>query len=283
LIAAPLALCLGGCAGARNSAWTRNPALQTMARAVIAGNRYDDMTIALRNDDRRSFIANYNVLQRMPEGVLAHPLAAEATAEAVNEGTAFESAAAGMGARAKPLLESESAAAFRYALEITPPDQPDELNNLGYELADKGTTRGEFQLALQLTTLAINDLDRGVDRDGKPYTDLIYRRAITRDSVAWSLFKLGRYDEALATQRRAEKEARQASRMYQESMQPDLYFHLGEIYRALHRPLAAQRQYLQVLKFDSSNAKAIKAIREIGPQVRAAPPGSEPVRDPDID
>ena len=274
---------LGGCAHGGAAAWTADSHLLIMARSVYGGNRIDDLTIDYRDHDKPNFITDYARLQKFPEGLLAQPLAELAGGQAVLDGTDYEAAATGVGTRSKSLLDRETAAEFDYALAIVPPDQSDQLNELGYELADKGTTQADFQLALQFTKLAIDDLDRGTMADGSPYPQLIYRRAITRDSYAWSLFKLGRYPEALATQRRAEKEASQTTRELHASMQPELLFHLGEMYRVSRRPLAAQRQYQKSLKFDPQFARSIKGLQDIQAQVRLAPPGSEPVIDPAID
>jgi tetratricopeptide (TPR) repeat protein len=103
---------------------------------------------------------------------------------------------------------AKALAAFREAQRILP-DNAITLNELGYELADKGSTREEFREALDLTKRAA----AAADDNG-----------VILDSYGWALFK----NDDLAGARRV---LRQAA-----DLAPDvaeIRYHLGVVYAAM--------------------------------------------------
>lgn len=110
---------------------------------------------------------------------------------------------------------------FRAALEIEP-DQPTVLNYLGYSLVERQEKLDE----------ALEMIERAVA--GEPDSGYI------TDSLAWALFRLGRYDEALPVMERA------VELMPQD---PILNDHLGDIYWAVGRKREAEFQWRRALSF----------------------------------
>ena len=110
---------------------------------------------------------------------------------------------------------------FRAALAIEP-DQPTVLNYLGYSLVER---REKLEEALEMIERAVA---------GEPESGYI------TDSLAWALFRLGRYDEALPVMERA------VSLLPQDAILND---HLGDIYWAVGRKREARFQWRRALSF----------------------------------
>ena len=85
------------------------------------------------------------------------------------------------------------------------------MNALGYFLADRGTAPSDFALAETLTRRALSRLDELAQSqlNLKP-ANVAFLRAIIHDSLAWSLFKQKKWDDAAREQRQAVDEARKA-------------------------------------------------------------------------
>lgn len=118
----------------------------------------------------------------------------------------------------------------------------DLLNDLGYELAEKGIDHEQFVAAEEMTRRALeiyNAVIQAVgERSGSEQeserllTSLRRSRASIRDSVAWSLYRQGRFEEALQEQKLAVLEAIASAGGVKERVSPELLQHLREITRA---------------------------------------------------
>jgi tetratricopeptide (TPR) repeat protein len=116
------------------------------------------------------------------------------------------------------------------------------LNQFGYTLADKGSTREQFVAAETLTRRALELYSRHIENVGGSMASarerrlllaaLQFQRANIRDSVAWALFRQGRYKEALREQEQAVAEATASARLFKQEVSPELIEHLRAIRRA---------------------------------------------------
>ena len=141
---------------------------------------------------------------------------------------------------------------FRAALEIEP-DQPQVLNYLGYSLVERGEKLDE----------ALEMIERAVA--GDPSSGYIL------DSLAWALFRLGRYTESLPHMERAV-----------EMMPTDaiLNDHLGDVYYAVGRFREARFQWRRALSFapaDDLDEDRIRRKLEIGLEAVRAEAGEQPL------
>lgn len=127
---------------------------------------------------------------------------------------------------------------FRSALAVNP-TQPQVLNYLGYGLVDRGEKLDE---ALGMIEKAVaGDPDKGY----------------IIDSLAWALFRLGRYEEALEPMERAS---------LLEPVDPIVTDHLGDVYWMVGRKLEARFQWRRALSFEPTDkdAERIRRKLEIG-------------------
>jgi len=145
---------------------------------------------------------------------------------------------------------------FRAALQIEP-DQPTVLNYLGYSLVERGEKLDE----------ALDMIERAVA--GQPDSGFIV------DSLAWALYRLGRYDEALPHMERA---------VELEPTDPVLNDHLGDIYWAVGRQREAQFQWRRALSFgpsDDMDSAVVRRKLEVGLDVVRVEQGEPPLRPAD--
>jgi len=122
---------------------------------------------------------------------------------------------------------------FRNALTINP-DQANVLNYLGYSLIDRGEKLDE----------AMTMIEKAVSL--QPESGYIV------DSLAWGLFKLGKYDTAIPHMEKA------AELM---PVDPIVTDHLGDLYWAVGRQLEAKFQWRRALSFNPEKKDATR-IRE---------------------
>jgi tetratricopeptide (TPR) repeat protein len=122
------------------------------------------------------------------------------------------------------------------ALQLDP-KHADTLNYLGYTYADRGMKISE---AVELTQRAVS-----LKPDNGYYVD----------SLAWALFKMGRFDDAKA-------EITKAATLVKDD--PVIYEHLGEIYLKQNLRPEAKEAWLHSLELDPSNAKLIDRYKEGG-------------------
>lgn len=140
---------------------------------------------------------------------------------------------------------------FRKALELNP-DQPQVLNYLGYSFVDRGENLDE----------ALGMIERAVA--AQPEAGYII------DSLAWALFRLGRYQEAVEPMERAS---------LLEPVDPVVTDHLGDVYWAVGRKLEARFQWHRALSFDPAekDAKRIRRKLEVGLDAVLAEEGAKPL------
>jgi tetratricopeptide (TPR) repeat protein len=124
---------------------------------------------------------------------------------------------------------------FRRALELNPA-QPQVLNYLGYGLVDRGEKLDE----------ALGMIEKAVSADPD--------KGYIIDSLAWALFRLGRYDEALPPMERAS---------LLEPVDPVVTDHLGDVYWMTGRRLEAQFQWRRALSFEPTEKDADRIRRKL--------------------
>lgn len=140
---------------------------------------------------------------------------------------------------------------FRTALDLNP-DQPQVLNYLGYSMVERNLNLEE----------ALDMIKRAVAAE--PESGYIV------DSLAWALFKLGRYDDAVMPMERAS---------ILEPVDPIVTDHLGDVYWAVGRKLEAEFQWRRALSFDPEEALADRIRRklEVGLDAVLAEEGAPPL------
>ncbi len=236
-----LTLGLGGCAAQDNDA------VRGVAASWITAQAFDRAKGAVRRNDMAELERAGTEMRRAAGagsnprlvGALASELAAEATLLAI-QGSQTSG-------NEKFRLSEESNARYRAALAFVDPASQASLdagtlNSLGYFLADKGSTRADFERAAVLTRASYLKWDlSGKTRDSNE----LVRAVVPQDSYAWALFKLGKYEEARVQQEQVWDMARG---MGMTTLAADIPFHLGEIYRALGENKKARRAYQAALK-----------------------------------
>ncbi len=124
---------------------------------------------------------------------------------------------------------------FRRALELNP-GQPQVLNYLGYSMVERNINLDE----------ALGMIKRAVAAE--PDSGYIV------DSLAWALFKLGRYDDAVMPMERAS---------ILEPVDPIVTDHLGDVYWSVGRRLEAEFQWHRALSFDPEDELADRIRRKL--------------------
>jgi tetratricopeptide (TPR) repeat protein len=140
---------------------------------------------------------------------------------------------------------------LRKALELNP-DQPQVLNYLGYSFVDRGVNLDE----------ALGMIERAVKAE--PDSGYIV------DSLAWALFRMGRYAEALAPMERAS---------LLEPVDAVVTDHLGDVYWAVGRVREAEFQWQRALSLDPAekDATRIRKKLEVGLDAVMAEEGQKPL------
>ena len=119
---------------------------------------------------------------------------------------------------------------FRLALELAP-DQPLILNYLGYTMVEKNQNLKEAQMMIEKAVA------------GRPDSGFII------DSLGWSLFTLGKFEDAVGPMERAVK------------LLPDdaiVNDHLGDVYWKVGRKREANFQWRRAISFDPAEKKLIR-------------------------
>ena len=124
---------------------------------------------------------------------------------------------------------------FRQALALNP-DQPQVLNYLGYSYLEMNINLDE----------ALTMIQRAVELS--PDSGYIL------DSLAWGLFRLGRYDEAVAPMEKAS---------LLEPLDPVVTDHLGDVYWATDRQMEARFQWRRALSFDPEEVDATRIRKKL--------------------
>lgn len=141
---------------------------------------------------------------------------------------------------------------FRQALSLQP-DQPQVLNYLGYSFLDRNENLDE---ALSLIKRAVA---------AEPESGYIL------DSLAWALYRLGRYDEAVVPMEKAS---------LLEPVDAVVTDHLGDVYWSVGRKLEAAFQWQRAASFEPAekDAARIKRKLEVGLDVVLAEEGATPLK-----
>ncbi|MBV9864999.1 MAG: tetratricopeptide repeat protein [Abitibacteriaceae bacterium] len=281
LIACSLSAGFAGCnapqeAGSGKVAFS--PVLRNAARAVLVGRAYDRVVKAGQDDDSAALDSAYAELQHL--GAVdrqATSLAHMAAEQAVTQASHLDMDAEKLEGAARDLQRTYAATLYRRALHLEPDynsTDPNNLNALGYFLAERGTTAADFKESERLVRRSLQLWDQQIaeaDKAGlSPLDNLLgqanllkLERAITRDSLAWALYRQGQYEQARREQEDAVNEAKTESAKGIAKMDPELYYHLGEIYRALNRTEDAKQQYQAALKLDANHQASKQALLNI--------------------
>ena len=141
---------------------------------------------------------------------------------------------------------------FRQALALQP-DQPQVLNYLGYSYLDRNENLDE----------ALGMIERAVAAE--PDSGYIV------DSLAWALYRLGRFEDAVAPMEKAS---------LLEPVDPVVTDHLGDVYWAVGRKLEAAFQWQRAASFEPTekDATRIKRKLEIGLDAVLAEEGAAPLK-----
>jgi tetratricopeptide (TPR) repeat protein len=145
---------------------------------------------------------------------------------------------------------------FRKSLALNP-DQPQVLNYLGYSYVEQKTNLDE---ALDLIARAVRL---------SPDSGYIV------DSLGWALYRLGRYEEAVAPMERA---------AHLTATDPVVNDHLGDVYWAVGRKREARFQWERALSFEPEQAdlKRIQRKLEVGLDEVLAEEGAPPTVPPSV-
>lgn len=283
--------------------------LREAARAMRIARAYDAGLQAARRDDEAAFVERcrqLRALRAMPEALSLASSASVGKAEkAVSAATALEGlaqqarreqgrASGESSSKATPeALRFAAARQYRRALELSPAfDSPDaaKLNALAYFLAERGANQSDFTAGEALARRAISLLDEAIAQGparGYRTQWWLLSRTNTRDTLAWALFRRGRFAQALREQQNAVKESDDTWRAIARLQPPntplengaeraELLFHLGEILRALGRTSQARTQLQAALKADPTHAQSRESLRVLNLSAPAKPLGAKP-------
>ena len=129
----------------------------------------------------------------------------------------------------------EAKADFKEALRINP-DSPHAMNYLGYSLVEKRESLDEAE------TLIRGAVD--ADPDNGAFVD----------SLAWVLYRLGRFDEAVPIMERA---------LRLEPTDPVVIDHMGDVYWMVGRNREARFQWIRALSFNPEKVEEERILRKI--------------------
>ena len=236
-----------GRAAALRSSGKPDAAIEVLAQLA---RRFPDMAIvhstlgdALRNQDEFvDAVASYDrALELVPEGSRGRWFIHYARAIAHERLDNWEQAEAD----------------FRAALDLNP-DHPQVLNYLGYSMVEKQINLAE----------ALDMIERAVA--ARPDSGFIV------DSLGWVLYRLGRYDEAVAHMERAVELM---------AVDPVVNDHLGDVYWAVGRKREAEFQWSRALSFvdptevdGEADPDRMRRKLEIGLDAALLEEGAEPLK-----
>lgn len=290
-----LSFLLAGCQPVENalSGLRKNEIMRNAARGFLLGQAYDRVAIAQRNQDKDALQAATAELSRLDPQAAAKlnrinqlTRAEEMVREAVNIDMRAERLPDG---EQKRKLEAQAAQKYREALRISPqfPSQnADLLNALGYFLADRGTSRQDFQTAERLTRQALKQWDAMLEQlkdaplAGNARSLMQFSRAHgPQDSLAWALFKQKKYNEAAREQKEVLKITEQTASEIGQPIAADLYYHYAEIERARGNIGTARTNYQLALQLEPDHKASRDALATL-PPVKPAAPKPSPVPPP---
>lgn len=269
------ALLLGGCGHGESTLapLRENETLRDAARAVIIGKTFDRAAVARRNRDTSALQAAAAALEKLDSTIAERPLLLAAEQLVVTAVELDSRAMRTNDAALKKQLEAQASEKYREALQLSPefPSRNAQLlNALGYFLADRGSSTEDFQIAERLTRESLRLLSEAVkDTEGMPLSGTVLaarrfsRASGPQDSMAWALFKQGRFEEARREQLAVIKEAEETAPQIGRQVSADLYFHLAEMERALGNLEAAKVQYQKALTSEPEHAASRAALASL--------------------
>lgn len=238
---------IGGCAKTPDT--DPQVMLREMARSYLIGVTYDQALIASRQENPRALRRMMNRLEELDATDVAVGLQLSSAEDRVRLGGNLLMQAYQMKSldpAQSQILQGQAARQFRSALRWSP-DFPSRdpmlLNSLGYYLADQGHTTEDFERAEEFTARAVAILEKAIQNNSKAGISdeqaqaLQQQQAITRDSQAWALYKLKRFDEAESVQEKALAQAKTSK--LDNVATAELWMHQAEILQAQGKTEAA--------------------------------------------
>ena len=251
------------------SAWLRN-----FADDYLAAKAFNRMKLDARRDDQTDIarqVQTLTELRRYGAGLIQVKNVAEILVTGGERATAVGMMTSG---EQRKEQYAEAGEYYRDALKFDPEfhsDNPELLNSLGYFLADQGENMSDYRLAESLLRRA-RSLDDGQMQSaiGPERSIIGYNSAIcASDSLAWALFKEGKLPEARAVEENAFKDIDEyAPLVAAPAIDPEVVFHLAEIYRGLGLTEQARKRYQQALSLhpDSDLTARIQVgLHDLGP------------------
>lgn len=239
---------------------TQTPAAQTrgLAASFVAGRAFDNVQSALKSSDDNKLQSAGKTYGRALEHINDNGALLDGVASVTRAALQLEQEAKDAPRGQREALLARALGKYRAAADFLPAHpQPgslgaNALNMIGYPLADRGTTRADWQRAAQLTRLSLAEWDRQIKAapSGSPQRlNLQANRAVgALDSYAWSLFRLGRVEEATKKQEQVIEFARQNPGVINSGQySAEIPYHMAEIYRASGREDEAEEQYRTAL------------------------------------
>jgi len=227
-------LLISGCA---KSTSAPSAMLREMARSYLIGTTYDKALIATRQDNQRAVRENLRQLDQLNATGVSANLQLSRAEDLVQLAENLDTRAEQLKTQS-PMryyqIKGEAGQQYRAALRWSPKfpsTDPLLLNALGYYLADRGHSKADFELAAELTNRAIALLQKSMDGNKSFDKQVAQQQALTRDSYAWALYKLKRYDEAETAQRAALAQARSSGLKDREAL-AEWESHLAKILKA---------------------------------------------------
>lgn len=183
-------------------------------RAQGVGRAWDNGAKAAQNNNLEGLAQATQQLRKLGANDEATRLGGAVAENLVIRAATFDAQALLTTGATRRQLQRTAARTFRQALQIAPDfrsENPQLLNALGWFLAERGTSKTDFVVAEKLTRRALKQIENQSPVD-QVFLENLFSRAVIRDSLAWALFRQGRFDEALREQQKALTEITRATR-----------------------------------------------------------------------
>jgi tetratricopeptide (TPR) repeat protein len=244
LLAGLSLLALGGCTSNGTNA---NP-LRGIAASVLYGNAVDRARLAVGRRDVDGMTSATEDIIRAQNALTNRPADARSAKNLAMQGVQFLDIAVEKSGTEKEHFLSLADRKYREAIMQVQKEggvkaiDAVTLNSIGYYLADNGKTVDDWKLAVVLTKASY---DRWPIPKGTASALARARRANgAQDSYAWALFKMGRFQEALAQQEEVVTTVRSIA---PQELSAEVVFHMAEIYRVVGEIEKARREYATAL------------------------------------
>jgi tetratricopeptide (TPR) repeat protein len=243
--------------------------LQPVARAVVVAAEFDRGSRALVDEDDKALLSAYQNLHLIGARTVARQLATSAIDVLVQRANTMAFEASGLhqtqAAQLAVRADNENKLAQQLAGDYAG-DDAISLNVVGYMLADKGTSTNDWARAERMTRRAVEILEsnRAASRGAAISRYLLLQTALTRDSLAWALFREKRFTEALTQQQKALREWRECGAPTADDTVADLHYHLGEIWLGLGKRANARSEFETAVKCRPGSVLAVNALGRMG-------------------